>query len=440
MKNISLIVVFCLALSSCSLFDNNNQGITSKQEPIDWPSLADSPWPMHAHDPQHIGRSTLVGASQGVVAWSKKLDYYIDSASPIIGGDGIYMGTARDRKSIFKLNDSGEIVWETALNGSVTSSPILSSAGNVYVPTSGYNMTAIHCLDINGNLIWQLETPTKNKYNYPVLDITGQYLFLILQNYILKINANTGIVTDSITVGGNVVYRGMSPAFSPDGAVFYVTGGIFNENWDSGSVSLFAFDTSGNHMWTFETGYYDHTFTTSYPSVNNAGTIFFQYSPPAPQHADYVYAINPDGSLYWQYEDDPGANLIFNGISIGNNGDLFFLTMSGYKLVSLDPEGNLRWEFLLKDIYNDPELSPFKFAESAPVIDKDDNLYVAMAAIFVNDTVNFAIFDKDGQLLSTLSLVNEGSDDPRDIYSMPAIGNDGSTYVATEDGGLFKVN
>ena len=89
-----------------------------------------------------------------------------------------------------------------------------------------------------------------------------------MQNDILKINANTGSITDSITVGGNVVFRGMSPAFATDGSVFYVTGATFANGWVDGNLSLFAFDTIGNHLWSYETGLEDDNFRTSYPSIN----------------------------------------------------------------------------------------------------------------------------------------------------------------------------
>ncbi len=435
----SIILFILLLFSSCILFeDENNDSNSGRQEAIEWPSLANSPWPMHAHDPQHTGRSQYSGATQGLIEWSDRLDYSIDAASPILGEDGIYIGTSRTLKSMIKVSASGETLWATPLVGAVTSSPIISNSGKIYVPTSGWNMTAIHCLDSDGNIVWQLETPTKNKYNYPVLDITGQYLYLVLQNDILKINASTGIITDSIGVAGNVVYRGMSPAFAPDGSVFYVTGATFENGWDIGNLSLFAFDTVGNHLWSYETGFDDDHFRTSYPSINNDGIIFFQFSI---HQAGYVYAINPDGTLLWQYEDDPGWNFEFNGISIGNYGDLYLINTDGKKLLSLDSHGILKWEFFLENIYTDPSiLNNFpKFSEIAPVIDKDDNLYVAMAAIYYTDTLNFAVFDKDGQLLSTLTLKNDDSDEVQDIYSMPSFGNDGSVFITVEDGGFFKV-
>ena len=435
----SLIILIVLLFFSCTLFEDEKKDNTARQqETIEWPSLANSAWPMHAHDPQHTGRSIYAGATHGTVEWSNRLDYSTDGSSPILGEDGIYIGTSRDLKSVFKVTESGVPLWDTPLVGAITSSPIISSSGNLFVSTNGFDMNAVHCLNSDGNIVWQLETPTKNKYYNPVLDITGQYLYLILQNDILKINANTGSITDSITVGGNVVFRGMSPAFVTDGSVFYVTGATFANGWVDGNLSLFAFDTIGNHLWSYETGLEDDNFRTSYPSINNEGTIFFQFST---NQAAYVYAINPDGTLMWQFEDAASWNFGFNGISIGNYGDLYLINTDGEKLLSLDANGILRWEFFLENIYTDPSiLNNFpKFSEIAPVIDKDDNVFVAMAATYYTDTLNFAVYDKDGQLLSTLALKNDDTDDVRDIYSMPTIGSDGSIYIAVEDGRVYKV-
>ncbi|MGC8832248.1 MAG: PQQ-binding-like beta-propeller repeat protein [Thermoproteota archaeon] len=55
--------------------------------------LADSPWPMFKHDPQHTGRSPYLGAQTNGTKWRYRTGFWIES-SPAIGSDGtIYVGS-----------------------------------------------------------------------------------------------------------------------------------------------------------------------------------------------------------------------------------------------------------------------------------------------------------------------------------------------------------
>ena len=52
--------------------------------------LADSPWPMFAHDPQHTGQSDYAGPQEGVLKWvfSFRTSVGTSPLTPTIGGDG----------------------------------------------------------------------------------------------------------------------------------------------------------------------------------------------------------------------------------------------------------------------------------------------------------------------------------------------------------------
>ena len=60
----------------------------------DGSGLADSPWPMFRHDPQHTGRSPYSGPTTPELRWSYTTGAMIES-SPAIGADGtIYVGSS----------------------------------------------------------------------------------------------------------------------------------------------------------------------------------------------------------------------------------------------------------------------------------------------------------------------------------------------------------
>jgi len=59
---------------------------------VPWPGLANSPWPMFLHDPQHTGRSPYRGPQEGKVEWLFDAGIWVYS-SPVIDLDGsIYFG------------------------------------------------------------------------------------------------------------------------------------------------------------------------------------------------------------------------------------------------------------------------------------------------------------------------------------------------------------
>ncbi len=78
--NKSIIIFFILFLSLLLNCKNKSPTETPPdnnihpQVDIPWPSLGDSQWPMHHHDPQSTGRSPFVGPQQGEVAWKFSVD------------------------------------------------------------------------------------------------------------------------------------------------------------------------------------------------------------------------------------------------------------------------------------------------------------------------------------------------------------------------------
>ena len=98
--------------------------LAQQQVDIPWPTLANSDWPMIAHDPQITGRSPFSGPKTAAIKWTVDLPYGVFSG-PIIGEDGTlyvgtrsYLGFAGDTTNYFYAIDpkSGEIKW-TFLTG-----------------------------------------------------------------------------------------------------------------------------------------------------------------------------------------------------------------------------------------------------------------------------------------------------------------------------------
>jgi hypothetical protein len=90
-----------LILFSCTLFDNDEKQDESPfaQESVDWPSLADSPWPIYNHDVQNTNRSQFAGPETtpsiaADVSFNKLLyaSFVVDEADNLFMSDasGVY--------------------------------------------------------------------------------------------------------------------------------------------------------------------------------------------------------------------------------------------------------------------------------------------------------------------------------------------------------------
>ncbi len=62
---------FCWLFSSCTNTETGPDDHTTQlgyQKDIDWPTLADSPWPIFQPDPQGTGRSRFSGPKCGIIS------------------------------------------------------------------------------------------------------------------------------------------------------------------------------------------------------------------------------------------------------------------------------------------------------------------------------------------------------------------------------------
>ncbi|MEM2584563.1 MAG: PQQ-binding-like beta-propeller repeat protein, partial [Thermoproteota archaeon] len=92
--------------------------------------LADTPWPMFKHDPQHTGRSPYLGSQTNTTKWKYETGDYV-RPSPSIGSDGtIYFGSHDNY--LYALNPDGTLKWKYKTGSWVQSSPSIGSDGTIY--------------------------------------------------------------------------------------------------------------------------------------------------------------------------------------------------------------------------------------------------------------------------------------------------------------------
>lgn len=138
---------------------------------------------------------------------------------------------------------------------------------------------------------------------------------------------------------------------------------------NSQRTGLSPYDTShvdGTILWTFETG----SGIESSPVIDKEGTLYFGTTD------CYVYAVDRQGDLKWKtkigtpqikgYGGSKDYTCIPGTASIDSNGNIY-ITTRDQKLVAVDSEGNVLWEFIIN-------LTPDHFG--SPAIGSDGTIYV----------------------------------------------------------------
>lgn len=408
------VLVFLSALwMSCN--EENGVGPTPEppgtQQDIPWPSLADSPWPMHHGNPQSTGRSKVSAAPAGVIVWEYETEGQILS-SPAIGPDGtIYFVTSYDvstgpKLKLFleALDQSGRSKWRFQLLEDTTKdvfafgdvSPSVVADGTVYVGTAEGNLFAIHP---DGSLKWKYRAGGSIFNLGLAVGLDGTIYFVANDGNVYAVAPDGALRWKRIFGGGLNYSAGVSLTISPDGTTIYVPGAP-----SEGSNTLYALDLSGVERWSFNTGgrLYSSALVTS------DGDIFI--APESPLVTDttgaIVYLLDSEGQLIWRdvyyYVDYPmGVDA-----AIDYDGNIYFPGHEG-DLVSLTYDGKRRWQLKLGDSIG-----------SSIVCDKDGTIYFGSA--YGNF---FYAVRSDGVIRWKFPLNGNR------VYNSPAIGTDGTIYL-----------
>jgi len=222
-----------------------------------------------------------------------------------------------------------------------------------------------------------------------------------------------------ITLGNHVF---SSPAVAPDGTLLIgVCSAAFGEPL-SAYGAIYSISPRGSTNWFAET-YGD---LRSSPAIGPDGSIYVG------SVLGYVYAFSPDGATNWVFATGKIPNLyrsfIGSSPAIGVDGTVYINVVSGYepgstypdRLYSLRPDGKTNWVLALNFMSNNQVGS---ICVSSPAIGPDGSIYVA-----TRDRRLYAI-SPTGTTNWTASLGAQA-------FSSPAVGPDGAIYLGAEDNKL----
>ena len=365
------------------------------------PQLADSPWPMFRHDPQHTGRSQYVVSDSLELTWTFKTKESIQN-EPVIGSDGtIYLVSYRE--GIYALRPDGSKIWEYKLENSgyygFTTSPVLNVDGTIYVgggnPDGG---SALYAFSPDGTIKWKFRTGRGYVIidSSPLIDFDGTIYIGSADDTLFAVNPN-GTLKWKYGVSGSIT---SSPALGHNGNIHFI----------SADGNLYSMKPNGTFAWKIKV--IDDPYYPTYdihPMVGSDGVIYCTYQPYSSVEVK-LQAINQDGTLKWK------SNLAGEMIALGASGNLYFSDGMSY-LYSLLPNSEINW----------------KIKQNADFISMDNN-DVLYAAIGPRNNA-------PGRNPDTLYAINPNSTSRwkiglgNKLTSPPVIDSDGTIYVAVESSG-----
>ncbi len=404
MKN--LILIFVVFLSAFVY--------GQKQIKPDWPSLANSPWPVLRGDMQGTGRSEYVGPHSYNVKWVKDMPFGIIKG-PLIGyNDVLYMGARAFNSDpvnyFYAVGKNSENIWtyKTSEPDNNSNGLLLTSDTSVYFVSAS---RGLYSLNKNGELKWEIYSAA-DKYIQYGIDKKGN-LYISGQDS-LRIISPSG---DMNKIYFPKISSSLSFSFGGD-TIFTVTGGPMNQSL---SGAMTATDLYGNVYWSYNLG----GVGWGLPVVDNQNNVYFYGADTLFGWTSYLYCLKSDGTLKWKYPTRSFEE--YNAPTIDHNGNIIFMANSynskSALIVSLDYGGNTRWVDTLQEDYGS------SIMDFGMVCDAEGKIYFGSA----EPKGYFYCIDSNGVILWKTLI-------PTNYDSCPAIGSDGTLYLGFHNGSLYRIN
>jgi len=368
-----------------------------------------SSWP-YFHP--NYGRSTVAIPEAVSLRWQVNFGDSVQiypTTSPITGWinqhqqEVVYLGTSI---GVFCLSaESGEVIWFYHTVQPVKYAPAYWDTNRLYVPAGD----SLICLDpATGQWIWGYHC---HDVLFHVIGL-GNYIGVIdASSYVYVFNYQTNQLAWQVgPLASGAGCDNTSLALDNHGCVYAVTCGNALAWYD---FKIFKFDlTSGQQIWS-----YDDWFAAEPGGVRMSPGLRHDSLLVFGTHAAYGWTSSiynyraSDHQQTWRrtftYSDGP----VMASPAVDTNGYTYFPTANF--LLALDDSNNQRWQY------------DFPFDASSPAID-------------LNHKIIFGTTDGQLLILNQLGGVAYQADSLGDSLTSPAIGSDGSIYIASDMSVLYK--
>jgi len=332
----------------------------------------------------HTSYGSLYALSpDGTLQWKFDLDNNSDDgdfwtsdnngASPAIGDDGtIYL--VDHRNVVYALHPDGTLKWKNNDYESDSpwhvgqKTPAISEDGTLYV-CAGLTLYALDPAD--GQEIWQLGNLQGGNVN-AVSAVTGAdgTIYISSNDMFYAVNPDGTYKWPSpFQLSEEHEKSYSSPAIATDGTIYFGAEGTWGTRQGQGYV--YAVSPDGTLKWRYDVPGLRPVRAS--PAIASDGTIYVTtraYFEDGIQPA-LCLALNPeDGSLVWRYaiapkEGIPVAQDAYTSPAVGADGTIYFAAESNF-IYALNPDGTLLWDVDTTDGIN----------WSSPAIMPDGTLYI----------------------------------------------------------------
>lgn len=354
------------------------------------PARADRPaqWSMFKFGVTRAARTRYLGPQSNALAWQHFLKGSGIQSQLAIARDGtVYAGSVEG--TFFAIRSDGSLRWKVRLGSSqITSGPAIADDGTVYIsPENG----GLHAFDPHGTEKWIFPlTGYGGPAASPALGADGTIyvgtdkLTAIHPDGTLKWSYDTG------------AYIAGPPAVAGDGTVYFAS-----------ANSLYALDASGGLKW-HSPGRSQYPLGSA-PAIGRSGNIYVN------TNDGVLHAFRSDGSLAWKFRTSGIVVDVPSSPAIGKNETIYFGGGGEYQgnggyFYALSHTGHLLWKFFAGCDQTAPAIdadgtiyfasdycgtvhalnpfgselwamsNPFDYMRSAPVIGRNDRLYVGALA------------------------------------------------------------
>ncbi len=310
------------------------------------------------------------------------------------------------------VQDSGQFSIQPHREGIETVSPWPSLGG-------GYDRSGLAFMDVSDSNAGKWGFDTKAPVWTPVTVGAEDHIHVACDNGKLYTLDQQGHLLWCYEIDTSFT---SAPSVGPDGTVHV----------GDQKGRLHAIDPNGLLRWTYDTGGFIH----ASPAVGQDSTVYVA------SQAGSLTALNAAGTKLWEFATWAPyhmAGAILASPSIGKDGAIYVGGLFDPNLYALDPvTGETRWacSFVGKTDPNNPKAGcPL----TAPVVAADGTIYQTL----LDDTRLFAIGPEDGQILWATDMLASIPPDAEYVstsgWSEPALGPDGTIYVASDDAFLRAV-
>lgn len=290
------------------------------------------PWPMYGLDRAHTRRSPYSGPETPALLWQTDLPAQNITDEPVLGGDGtVYV--QGDTGSLSAINPDGTLRWSQALGFKSIGSPAVAADGTVF---TAHDNSVLSAFTPGGVFKWAYSNWPSNS---PVL-MADNTVLLYDDRHLSKLRYDGTLEKAfTYTLPPNNQAVPVAPGIAADGTIYIAAENLIQTE----TGSLLALNSDGSMKWLISPLDNGVAIPSASPAIGDDGTVYLGFG-------KYFYAISPAGAQLWSYYTSDANGDGARAPAIASDGTLYFFkgdinNLPSNKLIALNPDGSLKWEY-----------------------------------------------------------------------------------------------